>query len=207
MNFINNLINGRKEFSPTASDILKRYGNEEIESITIFRQKLQDVLNKFVDGFTGQTNDKLVHLAMIVRTKNNNYIKIDKAEQPRITLSNFIPPEDETMIIKPVKNFKINEMINQTIHNLGDDGFFRYDALNANCQDFILNLLKTIGLNSHDVINFVKQDLSHIKNNKYLGQDTARKILNTTTDIKHRINMLSGNGIQKPRKTKKKKHI
>jgi|LakMenEpi03Aug12_release.lakeMendotaPanAssembly.Ray.scaffolds.fasta_scaffold35053_4 hypothetical protein len=55
--------------------------------------------------------------------------------------------------------------------------FFIYDASQNNCQDFIVNVLRSNGIGNDLDISFIKQ------NTTFLFNSNLRKISNTTTTI------------------------
>jgi hypothetical protein len=62
---------------------------------------------------------------------------------------------------------------------------FSYNAKNNNCQVFIKNLLEASGMYGNE--DFIMQDIKKI----FKGFTGTRKIMNTTTDIANRLDMLS----------------
>jgi len=73
---------------------------------------------------------------------------------------------------------------------------FSYNAKNNNCQVFIKHLLEASGMYGNE--NFIMQDIKQI----FHGFTETREIMNITTDIANRLDMLSeGSGfIKKPNK-------
>ena len=86
-------------------------------------------------------------------------------------------------------------MLNKTLNTIGQARYFKYDALNNNCQNYLYNILSTNGFNSinPDMKQFIVQDLTQLANK--LG-DTTKDIMNGLTNIKKRINIITGGNLQ-----------
>ena len=126
--------------------------------------------------------DKLFHLAVVFDTSKGRVL-LEKNEV--VNMSETIPRKDgyEDKEVSINKNLTINELLNNTINKMGKDLFFKYDASNNNCQNFILNVLKANNLGDEGDYNFIKQDTEELfKNNPYL-----RKLALTITDIAGRF--------------------
>ena len=107
--------------------------------------------------------DKLFHLAMVVKTKNNVNILIEKNE---IINTDYKPKKASTTEVKliypPSDNITINMLLNNANELMGDHRFFKYNAKTSNCQDFNLALLKGIQLDNSENTQFIKQDTKKI---------------------------------------------
>jgi hypothetical protein len=56
----------------------------------------------------------------------------------------------------------LNEFIQKTVDKMGKYGFTNYDALDNNCQKFILSLLEANGSLTPALKNFIYQDITGI---------------------------------------------
>jgi hypothetical protein len=63
----------------------------------------------------------------------------------------------------PANPSTVNEMMDKTRQRIGDRDFFTYDPLANNCQNFINQLLRTIGLWNQTSSSFVFQDIKGLR--------------------------------------------
>ena len=80
----------------------------------------------------------------------------------------------------------------QNAASFGGPALQRYDAGNANCQDFLLKVLQSSSLGDQRVRNFIKQDTKSI-----VGSipGVAEKLGKVATDIAHKGDiLLNGRG-------------
>jgi hypothetical protein len=159
------------KFNPTINKLLEQYGNRQIESITIYRKPIQSYINQVLNTLSlGQLNknlkeanyDKLFHLYMIVKLSYYEYILIEKNERINIHKVNKIDNMIENKEINNINNLTINEMLNKTIERIGNDNFYTYKSHSWNCQNFILNVLKSNNLLNNDLQEFILQDTEKI---------------------------------------------
>jgi hypothetical protein len=159
------------KFNPTINKLLEQYGNRQIESITIYRKPIQSYINQVLNTLSlGQLNknlkeanyDKLFHLYMIVKLSYHEYILIEKNERINIHKVNKIDNMIENREINNINNLTINEMLNKTIERIGNDNFYTYKSHSWNCQNFIMNVLKSNNLLNNDLQEFILQDTEKI---------------------------------------------
>ena len=165
--------------------LINRIGNEKISKITVNRTPLSKVL-KFLLNLTslGQVNDKLkntpydtlYHLFMVITTSSGSYV-VEKNEVIKIYRFNSVPKGTETLFVPSDDGLTLNIMINKT-KNVMREKFFTYQPTNNNCQEFILQLLVSNGLNTDVLEEFVIQDVGKLFENN----PQFRKIVTTVTD-------------------------
>ena len=165
---------------------INRIENEEITKITVNRTPLSKVL-KFLLNVTslGQVNEKmkntpydtLYHLFMVITTSSGSYV-VEKNEVIKIYRFRSVPKDTETLFVPSDAGLTLNIMLNKT-KNVMRDKFFTYQPTNNNCQEFVLQLLVSNGLNSDVLEKFVLQDVGALFENN----PQFRKIVTTTTDI------------------------
>jgi hypothetical protein len=186
---------GRDDYPPKVRNILKRYGNEIIVQCRLKRTPVSRTIIRAMSVISlGETSkrldksdyDKLFHLFLEMTTQTGKRISVEKNEVINMEISPVIRPEEEIKTIQSVPSgLTIGGMMNKTRQLMGRR-FYKYDASNNNCQDFIVSILKANGIGDHQDIEFVKQDTDFLfKNLPYL-----KKFSNTVTTIGSRINVL-----------------
>jgi hypothetical protein len=193
------LIFGRDDYPPKVRKVLKDVGNNTIESIELRRTPLPFLLNKALDIISlGQFEknkpyDTLYHLSMICKLNNGQQLLIEKNEVINMDLKPRIESNAESMPLPISKSITVNELMDNTKNRMGDK-FFKYDANENNCQQFIVNVLRANNLNTPEAEKFVFQDLKTLF--KKLPAFT-KPIIDRTTDLGAKFNVLTqGAGIQ-----------
>ena len=166
--------------------IINRIGDDEITKITVNRTPLSKVL-KFLLNITsrGQVEEKLkntdydtlYHLFMVIQTKNSLNV-IEKNEVIQIYKFSKLGKGTETMSVPINAGLTLNDMLSKTKSKMGGS-YYSYKAQDNNCQNFIISLLISNGLNTDALEKFVLQDVRTL----FEGNEKFRKIVNTTTDV------------------------
>ena len=166
--------------------IINRIGDDEITKITVNRTPLSKVL-KFLLNITsrGQVEEKLkntdydtlYHLFMVIETKNSLNV-IEKNEVIQIYKFSKLGKGTETMSVPINAGLTLNDMLSKTKSKMGGS-YYSYKAQDNNCQNFIISLLISNGLNTDALEKFVLQDVRTL----FEGNEKFRKIVNTTTDV------------------------
>ena len=184
------LFKGKLGYSPKILKAMKRYGDEEIDTITIWRapvssgivQALNIVsLGEFNKRFKQQDYDKLYHLSLVITTHNGSKYQLEKNEIINIDTTPKPKKDTEAMTIQNVpSNLNIVELLeNGRKYMKTDTKFFRYSASSANCQNFCIALIAGNGMMTEEIRKFVKQNTREL----FEGLSNLRKIANTTTDM------------------------
>lgn len=189
--FVKDVIHGRKKWSPSSQRLIDLYGPENIKQITVFKKSLSFLLQYGTNFATLKQNDRLYHLGCMIITDKHSFL-LEKNEQPVLKMSSTIPQNDEILHISSFRNQSLKALLETTADRVGAN-FWRYNALTANCQMFIIEILKTLSADNETNRNFVLQDLSSIKQNI---NPIIRKIANTATDVASAV--LTGNGRSLP---------
>jgi hypothetical protein len=166
--------------------IINRIGDEEITKITVNRTPLSKVL-KFLLNITSQGQlekkmentdyDTLYHLFVVIQTKNENFV-IEKNEVIQIYKLSKLGKGTETLPVPVNAGLTLNDMLSKTKSKMGGS-YYSYKAQDNNCQNFIMSLLISNGLNTDPLEKFVSQDVRTL----FEGNEKFRKIVNTTTDV------------------------
>jgi hypothetical protein len=166
--------------------IINRIGDDEITKITVNRTPLSKVL-KFLLNITSQGQlekkmektdyDTLYHLFMVIQTKNGSFV-IEKNEVIQIYKLSKIGKGTETLPVPINAGLTLNIMLSKTKSKMGGS-YFSYKGADNNCQNYIISILISNGLNTDALEKFVLQDTRQL----FEGNPQFRKIVNTTTDV------------------------
>ena len=94
--FVDKVIHGRRDFSPSMKKILSKYGEMNIVSIVIGRRPLQEILMTAIDAvssFQFQKNlenspyDKLYHLLLQITVESGAVLVLEKTEVINMNIS------------------------------------------------------------------------------------------------------------------------
>jgi len=179
-----------------AETFIDKQGDQKITSLKVVRAPISEVISKFLNvislGLFRQLQnklgyDKLYHLSLVV----NGDTRIEKNEQ--ISISPYRDEKDEEFLEIPLKGQSI------TIKQLMDRGanymkerFIPYDALNNNCQDFIIGLLRPSGLSSPQIESFIKQPVDELVDNLPQYVKTTTNLITTLGGLLTYLRELSG---------------
>ncbi len=195
------LIFGRKNLPPKVRNMLKKHGNTEIAYIQVARSPLEtytkialDVvsLGEFSKKAKKLPYDKLYHLYAVITLKNGTNILLEKNDVIN-TEYKGVRANAESKMVPVSKPLTMNQLMANTKKKLGSK-FLRYDAYKANCQNFIIGMLKGSNLGNESIYKFVKQDTRSI----FSGSPTFAAITQFVTDLGARFDVLKqGAGIKK----------
>ena len=200
----------------SAKKTMATLGDLPVESAEIVRTPISAVLSKFINllsaGKFEQASkdagyDKLFHLQLVLNVVDNNgnrkKVAIQKTERVQVDGSlTGVSAETEYLNISiGNKKFTPNEMLEKTRKRIGDRDFFGYDSFKNNCQNFILNLLRSEGLAGAKETKFLYQDTKAIAEKI---PSLSKKIMNFTTDAGNVFSKVMGFGSARGRGRPKK---
>jgi hypothetical protein len=200
----------------SAKKTMETLGDLPVESAEIVRTPISKVLSKFINllsaGKFEQASkdagyDKLFHLQLVLNVIDNNgnrkKVAIQKTERVQVDGSlTGVSAETEYLDISiGNKKFTPNEMLEKTRKRIGDRDFFGYDSFKNNCQNFILNLLRSEGLAGTKETKFLYQDTKAIAEKI---PSLSKKIMNFTTDAGNVFSKVMGFGSARGRGRPKK---
>jgi hypothetical protein len=172
------------QYPPQVRNILTQHGNHKIVNIKLCKEVVSQNTEFLLKALLGPKTweeakrkngfDKFYHLFMIITMENGTQLHIEKNEVIRISESPR-PCPDALDLGSPSQSITINEMMDRTKQRIGDRDFFTYDPLSNNCQNFINQLLRTLGLWNQTSSSFVFQDIKGLRENlpgytKYLAK-------------------------------------
>jgi len=161
-----------RELSNAFKNVMSKYGNMRVLNATIRRAPISSTLNSLMniislgkfDQFRKEKNfDKFFHLGIVLQLANGKRLLLEKNAKPEFSES-FTDTKD-TQYKGPVRvkgNPTLNEFIQRTIDKNSIYKFTNYDALDNNCQKFILMLLEANDSLTPDLKNFIYQDITGI---------------------------------------------
>lgn len=204
--YIDTVMYGRGDYPPKVRDLISKFGNKVIRSITIDRTPVQAVLKGALNVISkgaflkrlGRTPyDEIFHLRIDITFDDNSIIALEKNEVINMYTN---PVKKEGSEQKQVDNIPMGITLNKLLEGgqkLQGKKWFGYSAYNNNCQDFILSLLKGSSIGTEQDYNFVKQDTSSL----FKGDSFLRKFSNTVTKIGAKANEITqGSGVTQPYK-------
>jgi hypothetical protein len=156
---------------------LKRYGNEEITTIRVFRKPIDSYVNTLLNVTTFgqfQSNarrlkyDNIFHVGLILEFgagKNATLQKLERVEFSEKEAKELLRFRTSGLEFSPVdmrgKKITISEFINNTIRYMTLKKFVSYSVMN-NCQVFALSLLDANGMLSGENQAFIRQDANQL---------------------------------------------
>jgi len=196
------VIYGRMDYPPKVRNILKKYGQEVVSSLTIMRTPVQKVLTGALSLFSlgkfgkrmSRSFDELFHLFLEIRTESGKRLSVEKNEVINMDIN---PAKRDKTEVKDVisnlpQGLTIEEMLNKTEEYMGKRNFFSYSAKDNNCQDFIVGIFRANKIGDEQDITFIKQDTKSL----FRDLPYLRKLANTITDIGGRFNVITtGRGV------------
>lgn len=174
-------------YSNKVKRILKKYGDSPIEMITIdrtplsaFNKLLLNVasLGEFEKRVGRSQYDKLFHLRMDIKTQKGR-VSLEKNERINMDEKPKKQPKAERTDI-PIRGreLTINQLLENTKKAMGKN-YFPYDPYQNNCQNFILEVMKSNGIGNQSQRDFVKQDTTFV----FKNSPNFRKIARTLTAV------------------------
>ena len=177
---------------PKVRDFLQKYGDDNIESIGVYRKPILSVIQKGIDWIRKLTGseakaeyDKLFHLYLVIRlTKSDQTFKLERNQ-----VLNLVKASQDDLSGKNVEaravaipKMSFGEMFKKA--EGGNPSFYRYSAINNNCQDFVLAMLRAGGVLTSNLQTFIKQDVSQ------LLPRFVSKIADKVTDVAHEVDVV-----------------
>ena len=203
-NVIKNIIQKVKDrftltgYKNSVKNFLKKYGDLKIKRIMISRISLQKPLQVLLNIFKNpkyKEHDKYFHLFMQVLLSNGMNVRLEKNEDITITITKYQKQKLQENLFIPFnyneKVFTLNQMLENTRKKVGDQQFFKYNALSDNCQRFVMDVLES---NNFQISNTDKQFI--LQPVKDLIPKWTEKIMQFATDTKSISNKLLGKGLQ-----------
>ncbi len=188
-------IVGRDDYPKKFREMLKKYGNIPIESITIYREPIKTFVDIALNLISlGQWNqqkknyayDDLFHLYMIITLENGLHVRIDKNHVLETSFPKTLNDDADHLDIAITPGITINDLMNNARENVGNS-IYHYNAATNNCQVFIDNVLKYSGLLTNEAHDFIMQNTEELIEEL---PSFTQKIINSVTDLASRGDIL-----------------
>jgi hypothetical protein len=192
------VIHGRMDYPPSAKAIIDKYGDQQVQGVSLHRLVLPSIYTGILSLWTkGETErrlkeepkDKLFHISMWVKLPNA-VILCEKNEVIHLQVNPKKAKEEEEADAPTPSNTTFREFLEKGREKVGDEKFFSYSAKSNNCGNWIEHILRANGIENQSTIDFIGQDAHKILN----GFPALRKTLNTLTDIAGRANVILEGG-------------
>ena len=191
-------------FNAKSKKTLQEYGSKEIKSIKIFREKIDGILRKAISVISDHQGN-LYHLGMVITLDDNQEITVEKNHVVNVVKGSPFKNSTEVMDVSlQGKHITLNELLDKTIEAMTPNKFFDYNGITNNCQNFVMNILKTNHLLSKEAEDFTLQNLDDLVEKSRLGEDTE-DIIKGATNIRSSIDNLTGFGVKKSLKYRLRK--
>ena len=211
------LINGPQNGpSKKFREYMGKHGNDTIESLQVCRYPISGIIDKALNllsfgYFQSEKNrlsyDKLFHLFLLIELRAEDGKKYS-AILERNEVINLAPSKasdykpvgggclNVPLYTKQGRGITLSELFNNALRHTPN--IWLYDAVYANCQAFVLNILKSSKLNNTTLERFVSQKAETLIP-KYL-QFIGKRVTNLAgiSDI-----LINGAGIRKNKKLNK----
>lgn len=188
--YVNAVSFGRDDVPPNVRDYIKKYQNNTIVKIVIDRSPLKATMEAMNALSLGQIKermkntpyDQLFHLRIDITFDNNNVIALEKTSQIAIYPNPILKEGAEQKVVNRLPTgLTLNKLLDGAKRLLGAD-FLTYDAVDNNCQDFIIALLQGSNIGDNSDYEFVKQDTDLLFRNSMF--DTGvRNVAKKFTDL------------------------
>lgn len=172
------------QYPPQVRNILTKHGSHKITDIKLCKEVVSQNTEFLLKALAGSKTweeakkkhgfDKFYHLFMIVTMEDGSSLHIEKNEVIRVSENPRACP-DALDLGAPLQPITLGEMMERTKQRIGDRDFFTYDPLGNNCQNFVNQLLRTMGLWNQTSSSFVFQDIKGLREDlpgytKYLAK-------------------------------------
>jgi hypothetical protein len=194
----NKVIHGRMDYPPSAKAIIDKYGDQQVQGVSLHRLVLPSVYTGILSLWTGgetarrlkeEPKDKLFHISMWVKLPNA-VILCEKNEVIHLKVNPTKAKEEEEQDAPTPSNTTFRELLEKGRASVGDEKFFSYSAKSNNCGNWIEYILRANGIENQGTKDFIGQDAHKILE----GFPRLRRTLNTLTDIAGRANVVLEGG-------------
>ena len=209
--YVNAVNFGRDDVPPNVRQFMEKYKNNNIIRMVIDRAPLGAAMTAMNALSLGEIEqrmkntpyDKLYHLRIDITFNNNNVIALEKTSQIQTTLNPVVKPNAEQKNVSRLhQGLTLNNLLDGARKILGSK-FLTYDAVDNNCQDFILAVLQGSQIGDKSDYDFVKQDTSLLFSNSTFDNG-VRNIAKKVTDLGGYVDtIIHGAAIRHKKKNKK----
>jgi len=196
-----NMIPESTKYTNKTMDILTKYGKFKIINLLAIKTPVNSnvmklvntlTLNEMADAMNKEGVDRFYHMSLKIQQLDDlgNIISflIEKNEAISISIFKSIPPGSQILNIDITiaPPFNLNLFMTRTREAIGNNAFFVYNSLTANCGDFVLALLKSNFVYNNSYQLFLYQtnnqnkivDMSKFK--KHISKNSQQRLTLTT---------------------------
>lgn len=203
---VSNTLDEKTQYTDSVKDILSKYGNFGITSMTIEKQPVDGKIMFLVNKITNDSLRELmikhnidayyhISLRVDVIDDNGNIIpfRIEKNENISITPYKPLPNSQYLSVQLDMVPRTMNIILTKTRLDIGEEHFYLYRFDSWNCADFIMEILRSNNLLTQQNQDFIYQNTDIIK--KQMPQSTRSRV-HLITKLASRIGHLRGRGIE-----------
>ena len=160
------------QYPPQVRSILAQHGAHRITNVKLCKEVVSQNTEFLLKALSGPKTweeakrkhgfDRFYHLFMIITMDDGSQLHVEKNEVIRMSPNPRACP-DALDMGAPTAPITVNEMMDRTRKRIGDRDFFTYDPLANNCQNFVNQLLRTMGLWNQTSSSFVFQDIKGLR--------------------------------------------
>jgi hypothetical protein len=198
------VMNNPSRLNQGARNNLEQFGDIEITNMKACRtpvQKLVQValnvvsLGEFQKRIENADYDDIFHLYLVITLKDGNTFTLEKNAIIELNqVSNTFNRENSECrdIFINRNNITLKDLLTKTERQMGDR-FYTYSAKNNNCQEFVIQILKSNNLGNENIYNFIKQDTKQL----FINDSYLRKLSNSVTSLGAKAStLIEGKGIE-----------
>jgi len=195
---VSKLLFGDNSLPENVNKFLKENGDAKLINGNINRKPISSMINKvlnvlswgqFQQNLDNTSYDRLFHLSLDIRLTNGKIIKLEKNSRISITQIYNIDNNSNNDLNISLPNITLTEFINNGYKQLKEK-FFVYNAEWANCQDFLIGLLRGSSALTPQAEEFIKQKTEKIFEN----MPQTKTIMNRITDLAAKVDIIAQGG-------------
>jgi len=188
-----------------ARNNLSQFGDIEITQMKVCRTPVQQLvqmalnvvsLGEFQKRIENSDYDDIFHLYLVITLKDGNTFTLEKNAIIELNqVSNtFHREKSECRNIQINRdNITLKDLLTKTEQQMGNR-FYTYSAKNNNCQEFVIQILKSNQLGDENIYDFIKQNTKQL----FVNDSYLRKLSNSVTSLGEKASTLfMGRGIEK----------
>lgn len=160
------------QYNKKSKELIDMYGDYKLTKLYLVRQPLAHFVAAMLNIFTLYSYDKLIqesqdnfpyHTLLVCEITLNNGLKkllmIEKNNCINITDNFFFSNNQDIKELNiKKKELTLNNILNTTQERIGNQKFFNWHLYTNNCQEFIKEILKTIGKYNKQNKDFIFRD-------------------------------------------------
>lgn len=160
------------QYPPQVRNLLMKHGSHKITNIKLCKEVVSENTEFLLKALAGPKTweeakrkhgfDRFYHLFMIITMENGSVLHIEKNEVIRLSENPRDCPNALDLGVPP-QAITVSQLMDRTKQRIGDRDFFTYDPLGNNCQNFVNQLLRTMGLYNQTAKDFVYQDIKGLR--------------------------------------------